>query len=88
MKNEGLFLVAFIVLAIILLYLVSQREHLENPPDAPVDSVSRISTLETEYSAIDYRVSNLEDAAKKQAKDIDAAKMSVSDATASLATIT
>jgi hypothetical protein len=85
MKNEGLFLVAFIVLAIILLYLVSQREHLENPP---VDSVSRISTLETEYNAIDYRVSNLEDAAKKQAKDIDAAKMSVSDATASLAMVT
>ena len=85
MKNEGLFLVAFIVLAIILLYLVSQREHLENPP---VDSVSRISTLETEYNAIDYRVSNLEDAAKKQAKDINAAKMSVSDATASLAMVT
>uniref|UniRef100_A0A6C0I7U8 Uncharacterized protein n=1 Tax=viral metagenome TaxID=1070528 RepID=A0A6C0I7U8_9ZZZZ len=85
MKNEGLFLVAFIVLAIILLYLVSQREHLENPP---VDSASRISTLETDFSAIDNRVSNLEDAAKKQAKDIEGAKMSVSDATASLAMIT
>ena len=81
----------FVVLAIILRYLVSQREHLENPPDAqdaPVDSVSRISTLETDFNAIDYRVTNLEDAAKKQAKDIDAAKMSVSDATASLAMIT
>jgi hypothetical protein len=84
MKNENLYLVAFLALAILLFVMVvkSERERFEP------DSVSRISKLETGVSGLDTRLTEVETTLKDQKDQIATAQSSVNDATASLNMIT
>jgi hypothetical protein len=86
MRNESMYLVAFVILAILLFVMVikSQKEGF----DAPADSVSRISNLETSVSGLDTRLSKVENVQKKQNEEIENAQSNVADATASLKMIT
>jgi len=85
MKNEKLYLVAFLALAILLFVMVvkSERERFE-----PTDSVSRMSKLETGVSGLDTRLTDVETTLKDQKDQIATAQSSVNDATASLNMIT
>lgn len=75
MKNEGLFLVAFILLAIILLVMVSrsERERFEPEPD----SVIRIGKLEEDVQLLDDRVGTIETKQKKQDDELAKAQADV-----------
>ena len=78
MRNEGLYLIAFTVLAIVLLVMVtdSGREHF----DPPVDPVIRTTKLEEDVKLLDERTSTLETKLSKQDEDIHKAEADVDSA--------
>jgi predicted nucleic acid-binding Zn-ribbon protein len=81
MKNEGWFLIAFILLAVILLVMVSRADRSKEHFDPPVDTATRVSTLETEVKTLDDRMSKAETTLHDQEQQITKAKSDVDTAT-------
>lgn len=86
MKNEGLFLVAFILLAIILLVMVSRssREHF----DPPMDPLVRTSKLEEDVKLLDDRMERVENQLSEQNAEIAKAQNEVDTAATQIQMIT
>jgi len=86
MRNEGLFLVAFIILAVVLLVMVTKasREHF----DPPMDPILRTSKLEEDVKLLDERTTKLEDSLEKQNTDIDKAQSDVDTAATQIQMVT
>lgn len=87
MRNEGLFLVAFIVLAITLLVMVSKadsREHF----DPPMDPLLRTTKLEEDVKLLDERVGKVEDTLKSQNDEINKAQDNVDTAATQIEMVT
>lgn len=78
MRNEGLCLIAFVVLAIVLLVMISRssREHF----DPPMDPIIRTTKLEEDVKLLEDRTSNLETKLSKQDEDINSAQSKVDTA--------
>ena len=78
MRNEGLCLIAFVVLAIVLLVMISRssREHF----DPPMDPIIRTTKLEEDVKLLDDRTSKLETKLSKQDEDINSAQSKVDTA--------
>lgn len=87
MRNEGLFLVAFILLAVVLLVMVtksSTKEHF----DPPMDPIIRTNKLEEDVKLLDERMDKVEGQLKSQNADINKAQSEVDTAATSIAMVT
>jgi hypothetical protein len=87
MRNEGLFLVAFIVLAVTLLIMVtrsSTREHF----DPPMDPIIRTNKLEEDVKLLDERMDKVEGQLSSQNAEINQAQSEVDTAATSIAMVT
>jgi hypothetical protein len=83
MRNEGLFLVAFIILAVTLLVMVSRsstKEHF----DPPMDPILRTNKLEEDVKLLDTRVGKVESQLASQSADISKAQSDVDTAATSI----
>ncbi len=78
MRNEGMFLIAFVVLAIVLVVMLSRAGREGFEPES--DPVVRITKLEEDVSLLDDRTTAVEDKLSKQESDIQQAQQSVDNA--------
>lgn len=88
MKNEGLFLIAFVVLAMILLIMVVRAETREHYDDLPVNTTLAISTLKDNVDDLDSRTSAVEKTLADQKKQLAKSTMAVDNATTGIQMIT
>jgi hypothetical protein len=88
MKNEGLFLIAFVVLAMILLIMVVRADSREHYEDLPVNTTLAISTLKDNVDDLDSRTSAVEKTLADQKKQLAKSTMAVDNATSGIQMIT
>ncbi len=88
MKNEGLFLIAFVVLAMILLIMVVRAENREHYEDLPVNTTLAISTLKDNVDDLDARTSAVEKTIADQKKQLAKSTLAVDNATTGIQMIT
>jgi len=88
MKNEGLFLIAFVVLAMILLIMVVRAESREHYDDLPVNTTLAISTLKDYVDDLDTRTSSVEKSIADQKKQLAKSTADVDNATTGIQMVT
>ena len=88
MKNEGLFLIAFVVLAMILLIMVVRADSREHYDDLPTNTTLAISTLKDDVDDLDSRTSAVEKTLADQKKQLAKSTMAVDNATTGIQMIT
>ena len=88
MRNEGLFLVAFIVLAVTLLVMVTRSAPTREHFDPPMDPIIRTNKLEEDVKLLDERMDKVEGQLKSQNADINKAQSEVDTAATSIAMVT
>jgi hypothetical protein len=88
MKNEGLFLIAFVVLAMILLIMVVRADSREHYDDLPANTTLAISQLKDDVDDLDARTSAVEKTIADQKKQLAKSTADVDNATTSIQMIT
>ena len=88
MKNEGLFLIAFVVLAMILLIMVVRADSREHYDDLPVNTTLAISTLKDYVDDLDTRTSSVEKTIADQKKQMAKSTADVDNATTGIKMVT
>lgn len=88
MKNEGLFLIAFVVLAMILLIMVVRADTREHYEDLPVNTTLAISTLKDYVDDLDTRTSSVEKTLADQKKQLAKSTADVDNATTGIQMVT
>ena len=86
MTTEGLLLIAFVSLAILIVVLLPSREAFEDTP--PVDPLVRTTKLEEDVALLDERTTALEDKLAKQDADINKARSDVDTAATQIQMVT
>ena len=88
MKNEGWFLIAFILLAMILLVLIVRSETTEKFGELPANHILAISQLGDDVNDLDERTQTLEKKIAKQEKELSKSMNDVDAATTGIQMIT
>lgn len=88
MKNEGWFLIAFILLAMILLILIVKSESTEKFGELPANQTLAIAQLGEDVNDLDERTQTLEKKIAKQEKELSKSMKDVDDATTGIQMIT
>ncbi len=88
MKNEGWFVIAFILLSMILLVLIVRSEATEKFGELPANQTLAISQLGDDVNDLDERTQTLEKKIAKQEKELSKSMNDVDAATTGIQMIT
>jgi uncharacterized protein YoxC len=86
MTTEGLLLIAFVALAILVVVLLPTRESFDDTP--PVDPLVRTTKLEEDVELLKDRTTAIEDKLEKQEADINKAQTDVDTAATQIQMVT